>query len=395
MNKLIVQPLRESAISTVIIIDALDECEDDEPTSAILSVLGQFVSQIPKVKFFLTSRPEPCIKEGFRLSPLAKATDVFILHDVEPSLVNNDIWLFLKQRFLELACHRHGLDGWPTKEQLDLLCERAAGLFAYAVATVKFIDYKNKSPREQLERLLQTPQSTVYEGKIHFKPNMTLDSLYMSILQGAFGDGGPEDDQMVRSILSAVVLAINPLSPSSIATILGLSTQGTFHRLSSVHSVLILQDIDFPVRPFHKSFPDFIVDSTRCTNKRFHVSPPSHHPELLIGCLKLMDQTLEKNMCMLPDAVANSAVGDLHQRVEQYLSPALQYACRSWHKHLIDEQTIQRPTITSTLHQFLEKKFLFWLEVLSVLGAAKEGIDALEVTVKWLEVSSVSSFSVQ
>jgi len=54
MNKLIVRPLRESAISTVIIIDALDECEDHEPASAVLSVLGQFVSQIPKVKFFLT-----------------------------------------------------------------------------------------------------------------------------------------------------------------------------------------------------------------------------------------------------------------------------------------------------------------------------------------------------
>ncbi|KAF9778476.1 hypothetical protein BJ322DRAFT_1014775, partial [Thelephora terrestris] len=40
MDKLIVQPLVESAISTVIVIDALDECKDDEPASAILSVLG-------------------------------------------------------------------------------------------------------------------------------------------------------------------------------------------------------------------------------------------------------------------------------------------------------------------------------------------------------------------
>ena len=40
LDKLIVQPLRKSAISAVIIIDALDECEDEEPASAILSVLG-------------------------------------------------------------------------------------------------------------------------------------------------------------------------------------------------------------------------------------------------------------------------------------------------------------------------------------------------------------------
>ena len=61
MDKLIIQPLVKSGISTVIVIDALDECEDDEPASAILSVLGQFVYKIPRVKFFVTGRPEPRI----------------------------------------------------------------------------------------------------------------------------------------------------------------------------------------------------------------------------------------------------------------------------------------------------------------------------------------------
>jgi len=319
-------------------------------------------------------------------------TDVFVLHDVEPSLVNSDISLFLKQRFQELAYRRHGLDGWPTKKQLYILCERAGRLFVYAVATVKFVDYKNNSPKEQLERLIQTPNSTVYEGKIKFKPNTTLDSLYMSILQDAFGEDDPEDDQIGRSILSAVILATNPLSPSSIATILGFSTEGTFLRLSSVHSLLILQeDVDSPVQPFHKSFPDFIIDLTRCPNKRFHISPINHHPKLLVGCLKLMNQTLEKNICKLPDSITNSEVDDLHERTKQYLSPTLQYACRSWHKHLIVEDTNHRHTITSILHYFLEKKFLFWLEVLSVLGAAKEAVDALGVVIQWLKVSWVSS----
>jgi hypothetical protein len=93
MHKLIVEPLEESDISTVIVIDALDECGDEEPASAILSVLGQFVSEIPKVKFFVTGRPEPRIQEGFRLPLLAEATDVFVLHEVEPSQVDHDIRL--------------------------------------------------------------------------------------------------------------------------------------------------------------------------------------------------------------------------------------------------------------------------------------------------------------
>ena len=99
MNKLIVQPLMKSAISTVIVIDALDECKDDEPASAILSILGQYVKKIPKVKFFFTGRPEPRIRNGIRLSPLAEATDVFVLHEVESGQVNSDIQLFYKHNF--------------------------------------------------------------------------------------------------------------------------------------------------------------------------------------------------------------------------------------------------------------------------------------------------------
>ena len=390
MKKLIVEPLKESGVSTVIVIDALDECKDEEPASAILSVLGRFLSEIPKVKFLVTGRPEPRIREGFRLPLLEDATGVFILHDVEPRLINNDIRLFFKHSFLEIANRRGDLDGWPTDEDVEHLLERAAGLFVYAVATVKFIDHKNNDPRGQLGRLLQSPKSTAHEGRTRFNPSTTLDSLYMSILQAAFGDDDPEDDRKVRSVLGAVVLAANPLSPSTIAALLDSRIADVFLRLSSVHSLLILQDVDHTVRPFHKSFPDFITDSARCTNRRFHVTP-DHHLELLTGCLELMNRTLKKNMCKLPDTVSNSEVDDLQERTERSINNALRYACRSWHKHLVKEYTVHAPGATSPLHRFLEKKFLFWLEVLSVLGVVEDAVDGLGVAAKWVQVNYIST----
>jgi len=102
--------------------------------------------------------------------------------------------------------------------------------------------------------------------------------------------------------------------------------------------------------------------------------------------MKLMNQTLDKNMCHLPEAVKNSEVDDLKERAEQYINHALQYACKSWHKHLVNEPTVNRHEIVSALHHFLEKKFLCWLEVLSVLGAVRNAVDALQVALKWLEV---------
>ena len=382
------RPLRKSAISIVIVIDALDECKDEEPASAILSILGRFVSEMPKVKFFVTGRPEPRIREGFRLPLMVEATNIFILHEVEFDQVNSDIRRFFEHKFSGLTHHRPGLDDWPTKEQLDLLCKRAAGLFVYAVATIKFISHRNKDPRWQLDLLLQSPESSVREGKTKITQNTTLDLLYMSILQEAIGDSDPEDDFMVRSVLGAVILATNPLSPSTIAILLGFHTTNVFLCLSSLHSLFILQeDISYPVQPFHKSFPDFITDPARCTNQRFLISPPDYHLELLLGCLELMNKTLERNVCNLPEAVRNSEVDDLKERREKYISHALQYACGSWHKHLTDNHTPHTPKITSTLHHFLEKKFLCWLEVLSILGAVRAAVDALETVKNWLEVS--------
>ena len=393
MKKLIVEPLSESSISTVIVIDALDECEDEEPASAILSVLGRLVPGIPKVKFFLTGRPEPRISEGFRLPLLAEMTDVFVLHGIEPDQVDSDIRLFFKTSFSELVGRRRGPDNWPAEEHLDQLCGRAAGLFVYAAATVKFIDTNKRDPRKQLGLLLQSQKIGDYEGK-------SLDSLYTSILRDAFRDDRPEDDAKTRSILGAVVLAANPLSPSAIAMLLGFDTEDVPLFLSSVNSLLILQeDVNHPVRPFHKSFPDFITEPTRCTNPRFHISPPDHHAQLLIGCLDLMDQTLEKNMCKLPDGVANSDVRDLKERTEKYIDPALRYACVSWHTHLVglvDAETIpaHAPTIAPAVCRFLETKFLFWLEVLSVLDAARNAVDALQITTDWLEVCRVPMLDV-
>ena len=313
-------------------------------------------------------------------------TDIFVLHEVKSDQVDSDIHLFFKDRFSELTHRRPGLDNWPTKSQLDLLCERAAGFFVYAVATVKFIDSRNVDPRKRLDLLLQLPKLTVYEGRTRFNANTTLDSLYMSILQEAFYDLGPEDIPKVLSVLGTVILVTNPLSPSSISTLLGFDIQDVTLPLSSVHSLLILhEDINHPVQPFHKSFPDFITTSTRCTNKRFHI-PQNHHLEILVNCLKLMNQILEKNMCYLPEAVRNSEIDDLQERTEKYINHALQYACKSWHKHLVNEPIANRHEITSARHYFLENKFLCWLEVLSVLGVVRNAIDALQTAVKWLEV---------
>jgi len=383
MEKLIVNPLKSADVSTVIVIDALDECKDEEPSSAILSVLARLVDQIPMVRFFITGRPEPRIRTGFRLPMLMDLTSVFVLHDVDPPLINSDIRLFLKHELSELA-QRRQLGKWPSDEHIDLLCTRADGLFIYAVATVKFLDSNFRLPQHQLDVILKVPECTAPEGKTRFNPRATLDSLYTSILQTAFGDGDPEVHSRVRSTIGAVVLVVNPLLPSGIAKLVDLDLGEVVLLLTSVQSLLSLgEDSDQPVKPFHKSFPDFVTDPSRCTDPRFYISPNNLHLELITNCLRIMNGELEQNLLLLPDYALNSEVKDLETRIDGRIDVALRYACLSWDNHLTKtEECIAN--VISYLHMFLEQKFLAWLEVVSVMKAVGGAVAALERLMAWL-----------
>jgi hypothetical protein len=394
MESLIVGPLGSSDISTVIIIDALDECVDEDSQSAILSVMGRLVEDIPDVKFLITGRPEPRIRSGFRLGLLRPLTDIFVLHEVDPSVVNADIRHFLEHGLHDLV-EKHGSerDDWPTEEHLDLLCERAAGLFVYAVATLKFLDHSFAPPDEQLDIILKAPGSTAREGQANLRLGATLDSLYLSTLQASFGRASAEDDEKVQSVVGAVVLAVNPLPPSAIAVLVNLSKSQVVKLLQLINSLLKLpEDPDSPVLPFHKSFPDFVIDPLRCSNQRFHIPPETGHLKLALSCLKLMNNNLGQNILSLPDYSLNSEVEDLEARINNHISYPLQYACRSWYNHLTEIKgniTAIIPVLTS----FLQEGFLAWLEVLSVIGSARDSVLALERLIPWLQEVCLSGLN--
>jgi len=348
--------------------------------------MGRLVERIPNIKFLITGRPEPRIQSGFRLGLLRPLTDIFVLHEVEPSVINADIRLFLEHGISELV-KRSDIeqDVWPTDKHFNLLCERAAGLFIYAVATLKFLDHVVVPLNKRLAIIMRAPRSTTYEGMAKVRPSVTLDSLYLSSLRSAFDGMNAEDDERTCSVIGAVVLAVNPLSPSAIATLVGLGEQEVMNTLWLIQSLLKLpEDPNSPVVPFHKSFPDFITDPLRCPNKRFHISPRTGHLKLALNCLKLMNDSLEQNILSLPNYALNSEIEDLEARTKSCISVALEYACWSWHNHLTEVRG-DVTAIISAPHSFMHKRFLAWLEVLSITGATRYAVVALEKLILWLQ----------
>ena len=384
MEKVIVGPLKATRVRTLIIIDALDECKDEEPASAILSVLSRYVDQIPQVKFFITGRPEPRIRSGFRLESLRPITEVFRLHDVERSSVDSDIKLFFRVRLADIAKTRSDCDlaeAWPNLSDIDTLCEKAAGLFIYASTVVKFVASRHHAPTERLALIISLPQSTVHEGK------SGIDLLYIQALEQAFCDVDSDDQELYshfRSALGMILLVFNPLSMESLSTLLRISNLST--TLHSLHSVLLFPSNNHdPIQIFHKSFPDFLMDSRRCGDYKFFINPSVHHQEILLSCLDLMKERLKKNICNLDNYILLSDIHDIPIRRKEHIGAALEYSCQFWTKHLlvIPSSGNEIGKVSKAIDEFFTKYLLFWVEVLIIMGNLDSGIYAINNIRQW------------
>ena len=385
-EKLIVGPFKATQISTLIIVDALDECKDNEPASAILSILSRYLEDIPTVRFFITGRPEPRIRSGFRLKSLRPITEVLRLHEVERYLVDDDIRLFFKVRLADIAKTRSDCDlgqDWPSSSDINILCNKAAGLFIYASTVVKFVASGSCIPTKRLVWVISLPQSTAREGR-------GIDPLYTQVLGQAVDDVGvgDEDKEEVyshfKTVVGAVLLVFNPLSARALSELLRVSNISTTLRF--LHSILLVpEEADDPIRAFHKSFPDFITDPKRCKDKKFFVDPAVHHTGALLSCLRLMRERLKKNICNLDDHTVLSEVKDLSVHKRVHIGDALEYACQFWTKHLlgISGNSPHVQEVENIIDDFFTTNLLHWIEALVLMENLGAGVHAMNDIDQW------------
>jgi len=384
LENLLVNPLSRAKITCVIVIDALDECIDDEPSSAILSVLGQFVKQLPLVKFFITGRPEPRIRTGFRLPLLQPITQIFLLHEVDLTSVDNDIQLYLTQRLTTIAVQRSDIDlpnPWPHDSEIGVLTKKSSGLFIFAATMVRFIESGHHDPNQRLQLLLSEVNSTMHEGRTG------IDSLYSQILLYAFSNvHEPEEFADIQHVLGAIVLAFNPLSQRELSTILGTSTSFISTTLRHLHSVILVpSDESEKICVFHKSFPDFLQDDKRCIDTRLHINPEIYHSDMALSCLELVKE-LKRNPCSLPPFTMNQDIQDLPQLLESKIGNAVQYACTYWAGHLGLSPTSEgfADQIVDLITNMLQNAPP-WIEVMSLGNQLGEVIHSMNSLLDWLD----------
>ncbi|KAF2185167.1 vegetative incompatibility protein HET-E-1 [Zopfia rhizophila CBS 207.26] len=393
-ENLILQPLLEASqgpssnSELVVVVDALDECKQEEDIRAILQLLARARdSRLVSLRIFVTSRPELPIRLGFKQMSDGTYQDL-ILHEVRKETIEHDITLFLEHKLREIRKQRSLSPDWPAKSQIQALVQMAIPLFIFAATACRYIGDERDNPRKRLDVVLKYQETKVSK----------LDRTYLPILNQLFGDEDGEDRERwindFQEIIGSIVVLKSPLSISSLAYLLKLPKEDIRCRLDSLHSVLsISANEDVPVRLLHLSFRDFLVDPQKRGKSLLWVDETDTRKRLASKCLQLMSSPkgLRQNMCNLPmPGVLKNKIDEPTMAV--CLPPEIRYACRYWAHHL--EQSKGRIHDGDQAHLFLQKYFLYWLEALSLLGEAYRVIyiiNSLQTSTD-SDTSAVSSF---
>ncbi|KAK4085069.1 uncharacterized protein Triagg1_59 [Trichoderma aggressivum f. europaeum] len=252
-QKLILDPLKKNpgcwSSNLLIVVDALDECDNEGTMRTLISILSKAQQRNnPRLKFFLTSRPELPIRLGFE--EIGGKYDHLLLATVSKATIEHDIGLFMRYQLdaikadynKSVSSHRKISTQWPGEDVVQQLVDSAVPLFIVAATICRFLrDRRLGGPHHQLSKILEY-QKIQISG---------LDMTYLPILDNLIVNLPPSARVEVltrfRYLIGSIVTLAQPLSIRSIADLLGVSTDVIEDQLDLLHSVLdVPTDLDTP-----------------------------------------------------------------------------------------------------------------------------------------------------
>ncbi|THU79247.1 hypothetical protein K435DRAFT_698261, partial [Dendrothele bispora CBS 962.96] len=359
--------------SPVIVIDALDECEDiSEVLKAMVPAIQN--KQMIGLKFFFTSRPgksvSSCLKvERKTFNSEGIHVQNFYLHDVEEALVQDDIKKYLKdqlQKFQNLQI---------TDGQIQGLVNSSGKLFIYAATTVKYITGNPGWEQKRLHKVLNLSQAP---DELQTK---AIDSLYSEVLAEATSTSRQtsEEKKISLQVIHTVVCTATPVTCKTISHLLGYNIQDVQATVDNLKSVLYIDEKDGKVYTFHASFSDYIFLAERSGEN--HCDQSIHQVLLKDACFKIMNEQLHFNICNLPSSfLLDKEVPDIDKRIGENITSELEYCCFSWGHHL--GKCIVDEGMRKILRTFIHKKMIFWIEVMFLLDKLSMCLDILGTALK-------------
>ncbi|KAI1170278.1 WD40-repeat-containing domain protein [Nemania sp. FL0916] len=344
--------LADNQLSPVYLaVDALDECS--EGRADLITLISTTLTLSKRMKWLLSSRPEVDI-----LSEL-KTAETLIELDTE--CLKAPVQAYIKHKLKHLE-GRRGYDDRILKNISDIVYQKADNTFLWVALAFKALGERNGR----------------YAVNILSKMPSGLSELYEHMM-GRIEKSGKLEPSDCKKVLKAVFLAFRPLSVSELSTLTALECdimQDVVEECGSF--VTITGQI---VNLIHQSAKDYLKD--KYDPKRDPDWVALGHANLIKHSLDAIS-SLEQNIYSL----------DFDTNPKDIVPPdpdplaALQYSCVFWVEHVVPSQREQPDSfddLMNSVHNFLKKGFLRWLESLSLLGKVEDGMRALKEFVQLVE----------
>lgn len=393
-NDLLLRPMQEGLQGSgvpdqvLIIMDALDECENTSAIEAILKLFKRLEEvATTRVRILVTSRPEMPIISGFGKLSHDLHRDIR-LEEAQVQSIRSDLSMFIQHEFTRIKedySAKHLFTSlpadWPHNDSKQTLVERAHPLFIVAFTLCRLVDVA-KDPEGQLDWILAQ--------RAGYGLQTALADTYLPILRQAISaeDKQTQHDSLhtLQAILGPLVLLNNPLSVEALTRLLNVSVTDVEALLVHLQSVLsVPKSMEAPIKLFHLSFRDFLVDPELQKESEFWVDEAKSHGRLAEACILLLStSTLKEDVCGV-GALGTRRESVKRTRIAKALPEAVAYACCYWVQHSIASK--KDMIDDGVVHSFLRHHLLHWMEAMSWLGKIAEVIYGLEALQSIVHVS--------
>jgi hypothetical protein len=363
LTKIFLDVLRDPKLSTTyLIIDALDECVIDLPK--LLDFVAKQSSTSSRVKWIVSSRNWPEIEAQLeraghrvRLSLELNATSVAAAVDV-----------FIRQKVDELARIKR-YDEELRHQVLQQLTSKADNTFLWVALVCQ--DLKATASRHVLKKLASFPPG--------------LDDLYKRMMDQM---SKSDDAQTCRCVLATAAVLYRPVTISELVALveqLKGASDDVREIISLCGSFLTLREDT--IYFVHKSAKDFLFATG--FDEIFPNGTEDVHRVIFSKSLALLSSTLHRDMYGLKEPgipIENAKPADSDPLA------ALRYSCVYWIDHLYDSDPASWANSGSVLQAagvidaFLRKKYLYWLEGLSLCKSIAKGVVSMAKLRQLVEV---------
>ncbi|KAF8310723.1 uncharacterized protein EI90DRAFT_3024115 [Cantharellus anzutake] len=360
-KELVASPLlqmpRRPSHPMVVIIDALDEC-DEEAYHPLTKILCEEVPKLPSsIKFFVTSRHVDLVNRSLSYHFPIDHLTIDLLDDTNM----HDCAAYIRFQLQELKKWHPDLAHKLQDEDSTVqeISERAGGLFIWISTIFRYMKKPRKNPTRTLENLLDTGAK---RSKVPTKKVM--DDLYTRILKKFDW----EDEDFAHDypiVMGAIFVAQQPLSVTAWDAILSpflKSSESVRHVLAELSPLLSgVEDHYIPVRILHQSFRDFIVNPQTISSHFTPIAVGVENARIAVRCTEILNEGL----CHVKGLgrIDNLSEKDEMPRIPpKELSEHFRYACRHIIHHLSGVQEWSEG-LAGPVSMFLSQEVTRWVEV--------------------------------